>query len=152
MSWEASVDVAQLSRAYGFHVVDYGADRGPGVCLAVGAGAMLATMDLLPCCRYAIDLGPRHASAEELTEWLVWIDRLCDPVVVNAWFSISDPATLRSALEVVDPERLFVCSNVDLGRGAQTESLDALAHLVRHRPQAEHAAAGDRLGEHDRVA
>lgn len=152
MSWEASCDVGQLSRAYRFPVVDYGAERGRGLCLAVGAGAMLATMDVVPTLRYAIDLGPRHAAVEELTEWLTWMNRLCDPIVVNAWFSITDPQALRAALEVVDAERLLVCSNADLGGRGQTGSLDDFGNLIRDRPQAEHPAARDWLGEHDRVA
>lgn len=132
-TWEDSVDVVALSRAYGFDVTDYGRARGRGVLLSVGSGLLMAAMDLMPSLRWATDLSGGKP-AEQTREWCTWLDRVVSHVVVVAWFTITDPAFLAVGLEAVDPDKLaWHAPGVDLRAGGRFEQLDALAYDVETR-------------------
>jgi hypothetical protein len=128
-----------IARSFFVPVVDY--DRpGEGLLIAVGAGMMLATMDLIPSLRWCLDVGGGASfvanrgllcERNRLLEYLAWMDRVASHVVVAAWFSVTSPADLARALSAVDPARLFVYSNRDLGAGRRCDSLGGLADDVR---------------------
>lgn len=58
---------------------------------------MMAVMDTCPALRWCLDIDTLTADSQ-LAKWLVWMDRLVDPLAVVGWFSITDPAPLRTAL------------------------------------------------------
>lgn len=109
-----TIELGRLAAAYRFELLDYGAHRGRGICLTYGAGALLATMDAVPELRWATDLGPRRPSADELLTLVELVNRFCDRVVVNGWFSISRPDALRAALASLEVP-VVAYSNVELG-------------------------------------
>lgn len=94
------VDVA---RAYGVPaVVDYGPERqGRGLLVTTGAGLLLADMDLLPNCRWAVDLGAgRHNPAAR--DWMrACAHRTCH-LVAHVWCSITDPNWMAGVLDAYD--------------------------------------------------
>lgn len=120
-----------LASAYLVPLIDYERE-GRGLLLAVGSGLMLATMDLIPELRWCLDVGGGrsfvlHSGLEMernlLREWLVWMNREVDLVVVAAWFSVTDPTALKDALRSVDEGKLACYSNAGLGRGERATDL-----------------------------
>lgn len=83
---------AQLGRAYDTPpVIDYGPHRGPGLLLATGAGLMLAVMDQLTTCRWAVDLGGGRGHRADLGSWAEAVDDVVPLVVAATWFTVTDP-------------------------------------------------------------
>lgn len=126
MRWKDGSKLSVLNRAYGVEPIDYGPRRGNDLLIAIGSGLMMAAMDLMPSCRYAIDLGGGQ-KPRLLGPWLEGVSRLVDRVVVVAWYSISDPDVLRRALRGCEQEKVFVYCNVSLGVGQHFQDLEALA-------------------------
>jgi hypothetical protein len=119
MTWladssEAAVILPRVCRAYGLpEPIEY--PRGSaGLLLAVGSGLMMATMDAVPELRWCIDIGGGR-DYPRLPDAAVWFDRLVPLIVVHAWYSITAPYALRSALPCITHARLIVKSNLDLG-------------------------------------
>lgn len=100
---------------------------------------MMSVMDLIPSLRWCVDVGGGRSfvlhpgltmERNLLREWLTWMGREADHVVVAAWFSVTDPAGLRAALAAVDPVRLAWYANTDLGRGERAADLHDLAAIA----------------------
>ena len=87
-------ELIRIAAAYGVDLYDY-ERSGDGLLIAVGAGLMLATMDVIPRIRWCCDLSGGRGG--RLADFLYWADRECNLFVVNAWFSISDPAPIAAA-------------------------------------------------------
>ncbi len=130
---EAELLLPRAMASYGVPVLDWERPGASGLLLSVGAGLMLATMDALPCIRWAVDLGGGKPYPK-LGDALVWADRLVSVVVVHAWFSVTAPSTLRASLLSLRRVPLVVRSNMTLGshfQAADTPPLGSFAELVR---------------------
>lgn len=80
-------------------LIDSGRNKGC-LILTVGAGLMLATMDLFEDWGWAIDMGRR--SKKEWWVILNWSRFLCPSyLIINAWFSISNPDNLLDCLRTL---------------------------------------------------
>jgi hypothetical protein len=119
---------ASLGRAYGIEsVIDYGPRRaGSGLLISAGAGMLMAMMDQLPACRWALDTGtirghPRAADWAEACSWLV------SHVACHLWLTVTGPEWVRGVLQRFPPDRLAVWSNVPLGLGYQAADTADLA-------------------------
>lgn len=89
------LDLAAIAKAYGVEqLVDYG--RGTGLLLASGSGTMMAIMDLCPQFRWCLDIDVNQRA--RLGGLLAWASRLCSPICIAGWFSITSPAGLQTAI------------------------------------------------------
>jgi hypothetical protein len=109
---EVEPTVPQVARAYGLEVIDY-ARAGTGLLISVGAGLMMASMDLATSCRWSIDL--RVTDISRLGDALGALEVLCDPVIFVAWFSVTDPADALALRDAHPGVRCYF-----RGRGSDT--------------------------------
>lgn len=117
------------ARGYGIPLVDYERE-GDGVLISVGSGLMMATMDAIPRLRWCVDIGGGRIPPR-LADWLVFVDRLVPLVVVTAWFTVTDPAPVRSALQVLRRPLVVVKSNVDVGLGQRFDDIGAISEYLK---------------------
>lgn len=80
-------------------MIDYGADR-PGDWLLIGSGCgiMMAVMDVELRFRYCFDIDSIKEPTARLDQWLMAVETIVSRIAVVGWFSITDPAPLRTAL------------------------------------------------------
>jgi hypothetical protein len=89
--------VRSIARGYGVdELIDYGPGRGNGLLLASGSGTMMAVMDLCPRLRWCFDIDVNQGA--RLGGLLTWASRLCSPICIAGWFSITSPAGLEAAI------------------------------------------------------
>lgn len=105
--------------------MEWADNRGSGIVISVGSGMLMAAMDVMPCCRFGIDLGG-GVQYPRLNDWMIWMNRLCSLIVIAGWFSVTDPKHVRAAISFVDYEKLLVYSNIDLGHGSRFNNFGAL--------------------------
>lgn len=77
-------------------IFDYGKERptAKGLLIAVGSGLLMASMDALPMCRYAVEYHGRSAQNPAYWDRLTLLAAQSDLIVVHGWFSISSPQPL----------------------------------------------------------
>lgn len=115
-------DLARAYRVAG--LIDYGPHRGNSILIATGAGLLMAAMDALPSCRWAMDLGGMRGNAN-FREFITGLGYCTDRLVICAWFSITDPAKFVTNLHGYPEDRLIVYSQPDpLDYGIQASSMD----------------------------
>lgn len=125
----------QISRAYGFPIIDYERPGG-GICIASGSGMMMAVMDSLPCLRWGIEIDPPRR-LDQWSEWLLWVNRLADLVVVAGTFSEATyqcPERFVAGFQGIASEKLhyyLVGTHLDLGIGKRAGSLEELFLAVK---------------------
>ena len=100
------LSVDGLARSYFVGLHDYERPAS-GVLISSGSGSMLATMDVCPRFRWCLDIDALRPEAR-LAEWIAWLPRVSELVGVVGWFSITDPAPLRAALEALPAELVHV--------------------------------------------
>jgi hypothetical protein len=77
-------------------LVDYGRE-GNWMLISSGAGIMMAIMDAEPRFRWCVDIdGIRDT--RRFVRWAQWAEHFVGRVAVAGWFSLTDPALLRSAV------------------------------------------------------
>jgi len=114
-----SLTLPQAARLYGAPVIDYERES-RGLLVSSGAGIMMAVMDEVPTLRWCVDID-RMPSHERLPDFLLMAERVCEPLAVCGWFSLTDPTPLRRAIEgLADPSRCF-CYGGNIRFGAGTE-------------------------------
>jgi hypothetical protein len=141
------MDVEQLAGAYAVSgVIDYGPGRdGNGILFGIGAGLMMAAMDTVPTCRWAIDVsGGKAGPSYHVAQWCAALPWVVSHVAVAAWFSISSPdGFVRTMLHPVPCEIVAAYSHPALGYGVDCADLDELAIAsaqLEHEAVLRHAA------------
>lgn len=131
-SWTAQLDPVRVARCYRLpHVIDYGPGRdGSGLLITTGAGLLLADMDALPTCRWAVDIGASRGH-EHAAAWAAVTARLVTHTVAHLWMAITDPAWMGAILASFPPDRLAVCARPHLPYGYPAGDVDELAAWCR---------------------
>lgn len=123
--------VDQAARLYAVPIIDYERPS-RGMLVSSGAGLMMSVMDEAPALRWCVDID-RMPSQERLTDFLLMCERICSPLAVCGWFSLTSPEPLRRAMSsLANPERCYSYGgNVRFGVGDEVESLGAFLNRLR---------------------
>lgn len=126
--WTEQLDPVRVAAAYRLpHVVDYGPQRpGRGLLITTGAGLLLADMDVLPSCRWAVDIGASRGHPHA-ADWAAVCARLVTHTVAHLWMAITDPGWMASVLAPFAADRLAVCSRPRILYGHQAADVEELA-------------------------
>jgi hypothetical protein len=105
----------QLARAYGIpHVVDYGNKRpGRGLLVTTGAGMLMSDMDVLPYCRWAVDLGAGRNNPRA-GDFIEACSHLCTHLVAHVWMSLTDPRWMADVVARFPKDRVVVWASPPL--------------------------------------
>lgn len=125
--WSAQLTPVRIARCYGIqHVIDYGPQRtGSGLLIATGAGLLLSGMDVLPTCRWAVDIGASRGRPQAIA-WATVCSRLVTHTVAHLWLALTDPGWMTDVLEPFPPDRLAVCSRLAIPLGHQVTDVEEL--------------------------
>jgi hypothetical protein len=141
------LEFAAIAKGYGVEeLIDYGHGRGSGLLIASGSGTMMAVMDLCPRLRWCLDIDVNRQA--RLGGLLAWASRLCSPVCIAGWFSITSPAGLEDAIaEAIRETRgkfnAVIYAAPDVKLSPSLPHADSLAELESYLVQAEHAPVHD---------
>lgn len=113
--------VAQAARLYGIDLIDYERPS-RGLLVSSGAGIMMGVMDEARTLRWCVDVDSLKPTAR-LDQFLVMAERLCDPVAICGWFSITDPRPLRAAIAGMTQPPICYGGNVRFGVGRESDTL-----------------------------
>ena len=126
------VTLEAVARMYRIPIIDWGRG-GDSLLLSTGAGLMMATCDVIPRIRWAVDLGGGQSLAG-LGDFLSWCNRLVPGLVIaHLWFSVSSPEAWRTALAQVEERKLLVRTNIPLGVGRSFSSFRDLIEACADR-------------------
>jgi len=106
--------------------------EGNGMGIVVGSGMLMASMDLLPEVYRFIEY--KDISVAELRK-VILFGHYADFIVVNAWFSVSNPESLFYILSHFSEQKIIYYSNVEM-KGHKCQSLHELANEVKKASQA----------------
>jgi hypothetical protein len=116
-----------LARAYGIPaVIDYGPERkGRGLLVTTGAGMLMSDMDVLPYCRWAVDLGAgRHHP--RAGDWVEACSHVTTHLVAHVWMSLTSPNWMSGVLSRYPYSRLAVLAYPRLPVGHRLEDMDEM--------------------------
>ena len=121
-----------LARLYQIPLTDYGpARKGNGLLVAVGSGLMMSVMDVCPELRWCFDTAELRAEkAPRLDDFLIGAQYAAHPVCFAGWFSITDPAKLRAALEALDVAPVVYTGQTPMGIRGEHSNLRELVRAV----------------------
>lgn len=148
----AVLTLDQASRLYHIPLTDYGAwgddSRGNGLLVSSGCGMMMATMDCVPALRWCVDTDDlRGRKSARIDDFLLVAQYLATPLGVCGWFSISDPAPLRRAVEALSRPVVVYTGNVRLGVVGEVDSFDKFLRALQA-ASASGAASVEPFGVH----
>jgi hypothetical protein len=120
------INPVRLAHAYGVpYVVAYGPRAGRGLLVTTGAGMLMADMDSLPYCRWAVDLGAgrNHPHAGDWVEACAYVTT---HLVAHVWMSLTSPTWMTEVLSRYPADRLAVFGFPTLNVGHTLGSMDEM--------------------------
>jgi len=99
-----SININVISKGYRVPVIDYERTGESSLLISSGSGIMLSLMDELPHLRYCVDIDEIINPEHRLADWMQWMGRLADQILIVGWFGLGNPKYLLEGLDML-PER-----------------------------------------------